>query len=118
MARQYGTPAHDPSLEPIQAAIQNKKNVPEVKKPDPYPSAQDVLNAHKNSDVDNSETSQHHTLGPESYQASPGDHTHDGGNSPLLLSGYTLNGVKANPGTVLPSIIQCLARLGATDATT
>lgn len=44
-------------------------------------SAGDVNDFHANSDVDKSTLSQHHTLGPQPNQASPGDHNHDGRNS-------------------------------------
>jgi len=37
--------------------------------------------SHKNSDRDSSPWAIHHTLGPRRNQASPGDHTHDGGTS-------------------------------------
>lgn len=33
---------------------------------------------HQNSDVDSSQLSQHHTLGPRHNQSAPGDHSHDG----------------------------------------
>ena len=36
---------------------------------------------HRNSDVDSSTFSQHHTLGPRHNQSSPGDHSHDGATS-------------------------------------
>ena len=36
---------------------------------------------HQNSDVDSSQLSQHHTLGPRHNQSAPGDHSHDGGTS-------------------------------------
>lgn len=42
----------------------------------------DVVNEfHRYSDVDNESASQHHTLGSDPNQASPGDHNHDGRNS-------------------------------------
>lgn len=44
-------------------------------------SAGDVNDFHANSDVDKSTLSQHHTLGPQPNQASPGDHDHNGRNS-------------------------------------
>jgi hypothetical protein len=44
-------------------------------------SAGEVNDFHSNSDVDKSTLSQHHTLGIQPNQASPGDHTHDGRNS-------------------------------------
>lgn len=44
----------------------------------PTPSAEQVNQAHTNSDVDKSRLSQHHTLGTSATQASPGNHNHDG----------------------------------------
>jgi hypothetical protein len=44
-------------------------------------SAGAVNEFHANSDVDKSTISQHHTLGIQPNQASPGDHNHDGRNS-------------------------------------
>jgi hypothetical protein len=51
----------------------------------PKPPAQAVEDFHTNSDSDARAESQHHTLGPSPSQASPGDHTHDGGDSALIL---------------------------------
>lgn len=48
------------------------------------PTRSEVDAFHHNSDVDVSPRSQHHTIGQRSNQASPGDHTHDGNNSPLI----------------------------------
>lgn len=47
-------------------------------------SAGEVNDFHSNSDVDKSTLAQHHTLGPQPNQASPGDHNHDGRNSRKL----------------------------------
>jgi hypothetical protein len=44
----------------------------------PTPSAEQVNQAHTNSDVDKSRLSQHHTLGTSATQASAGNHNHDG----------------------------------------
>ena len=46
--------------------------------PTNVPSAEEVNEAHINSDVDKSRLSQHHTLGLSATQASPGNHNHDG----------------------------------------
>jgi hypothetical protein len=46
-----------------------------------------VKDFHLNSDVDQSFISQHHTLGPLTNQASPGDHIHDGSTSKRLSLG-------------------------------
>ncbi len=45
------------------------------------PTSTESTKAHSNSDVDSSVTSQHHTLGVQHNQASPGDHTHNGKSS-------------------------------------
>ena len=49
------------------------------------PSAKEVELTHKNADTDGKPTAGHHTLGPGPFQASPGNHTHDGGTSAELL---------------------------------
>lgn len=46
----------------------------------------EVNEIHKLSDKDSSKESQHHTLGVDPYQASPGNHTHDGRDSKILSS--------------------------------
>jgi hypothetical protein len=48
---------------------------------------QQVKDFHLNSDVDQSFIAQHHTLGPLTNQASPGDHVHDGSTSKRLTLG-------------------------------
>jgi hypothetical protein len=48
---------------------------------------QQVKDFHLNSDVDQSFIAQHHTLGPLTNQASPGDHIHDGTTSKRLKLG-------------------------------
>lgn len=124
-ARQYGSPQNlmrQPPGTSRQGASpygrSNSADEPKTKKEDPSPSATVVVAFHKNSDLDVRPESQHHTLGARPYQASPGNHNHDGGTSPLILDGYVIVGSKANPSTVLPSIIACLVRLGAKDTTT
>ena len=47
-------------------------------------SAGDVNDFHSSSDVDKSTLAQHHTLGSQPNQASPGDHGHDGRSSSKL----------------------------------
>jgi len=47
-------------------------------------SAQQSNDAHLNADVDNSQSSLHHTLGTNPSQGSQGDHIHDGRNSRRL----------------------------------
>ncbi len=50
----------------------------------------EVSDFHQNSDVDSSAQAQHHTLGIQQNQASPGAHTHNGANSKKI-------GVGINP---------------------
>lgn len=70
-----------------------------------------------NADTDVRPDSLHHTLGSRESQASPGNHGHDGGDSILLLEGFTITG-SHSAGTSLNSIVACLVRLGATDQST
>lgn len=51
------------------------------------PNPEEVNEFHRYSDVDNGPDSQHHTLGIDPNQSSPGDHTHNGRTS-RTLSGY------------------------------
>ena len=83
----------------------------------PKPTAQEVDDFHQNSDVDSRAESLHHTLGPNPNQASPGDHTHDGGDSELLLLNETISGSRATDAWRL-SVNAILVRLGATDNST
>lgn len=46
--------------------------------------------AHTNSDVDSATTAQHHTLGIQHNQASPGDHNHNGKTSKRIGKGLDL----------------------------
>lgn len=86
------------------------------------PSSKEVAELHTNSDVDGSSKAQHHTLGPNANQASPGNHSHDGGASALLdpvLLGTTITGSKSTGDVAWRnSITAALVKLGATDATT
>lgn len=81
------------------------------------PSAREVEALHENSDKDGSHQALHHTLGAGRNQASPGDHSHDGGTSKLLLEGVSIIGSKGD-GAALNSVINILVtHFGATDAT-
>lgn len=82
----------------------------------PKPTAKEVNEFHEKSDKDGGPKAQHHTLGPSPNQASPGNHTHDGGTSPSLLEGSVLSGSRGG-NAALPSIIAALVQLGATDNT-
>lgn len=79
--------------------------------------AKTVEKFHEKSDVDASQTAQHHTLGTKNGQASPGDHNHNGKNSVKLLKGTTISGSRSG-GAALISVIDALEKLGATDSTT
>ena len=83
----------------------------------PKPPTQVVDDFHENSDLDARAESQHHTLGPGPNQASPGDHTHDGGDSALILEGQTISGSRATDAWRI-SVNALLVRLGATDNST
>jgi len=72
---------------------------------------------HAKSDVDSAQYAQHHTLGIKHDQAAPGDHTHDGRVSKLLLEGVTITGSRGGNAAVA-SIIAALVKLGATDGST
>lgn len=80
-------------------------------------SAAEVSKLHKNADTDGKRTSIHHSLGPGVAQASPGNHSHDGGDSIQLLANVTITGAKGG-NVALASVIAALVQLGATDATT
>lgn len=78
---------------------------------------QTVKRFHNQSDVDSSQTAQHHTLGIRQDQASPGSHRHDGKSSVRILSGQTITGSRAGGGALV-SVIAALVKLGAIDNTT
>lgn len=115
MARQYGQPKDSDLLDPKKM---RKDKEPEVKEEDPSPSSLVVDRFHKNAAVDTRAEDIHHTIGTNPDQAASGSHTHNGGDSSLLIEGFTISGSKSNPATVLPSIINILTRLGAEDTTT
>lgn len=81
------------------------------------PPSEEIERFHTNDDLDGAATAHHHSLGSKRTQASPGDHTHDGGSSKQLLDGVTLTGAKAG-NAALASVIGALVALGATDNTT
>lgn len=78
--------------------------------------AVEVAKFHSNSDVDSAVTGQHHTLGIQHNQSSPGDHKHDGKSSKRIGTGINV----AFPSTAsatysqaqLQSIIDALRTLG------
>lgn len=99
---------------PKQYGSSDKKSLADLGVPPP---AEQVAEFHTNADTDTRRESAHHTLGIAPYQASPGDHTHDGGTSPLLLAGVTITGTRGSASNAA-SIIAALVKLGATDSST
>lgn len=81
-------------------------------------SAEQVEKLHLNADTDVRRESVHHTLGPNTTQAAPGDHKHDGSDSSLLLGGVTISGSRSSSTSILPSVIAALVKLGAVDQST
>lgn len=81
------------------------------------PTADEVETLHTNADTDSRKEAIHHTTGPGENQASPGNHSHRGGDSVQLLSGITLTGSRGG-NIALLSVIQAMVALGATDSTT
>jgi hypothetical protein len=81
------------------------------------PSAEEVDTFHTNSDLDIRAESLHHSLGPLPTQASPGNHTHDGGTSAALLADLTITGSRSTDAWRL-SVNALLVKLGATDNST
>ena len=81
------------------------------------PPSQVVDDFHENSDLNARAESQHHTLGPGPTQAAPGNHTHDGGDSALLLEGETISGSRATDAWRV-SVNAILVRLGAINNST
>lgn len=119
-ARQYGA-AKVPEWQKAQKGtgyVDRQDTAPKPKDEDPSPSAEKVIQFHNRAPIDTRAEDIHHTLGVTGTQASPGDHNHDGGDSVLLLEGFTIVGSKANPQTVLPSLIAGFVRLGMKDSTT
>lgn len=87
---------------------------------DSVPLADVVNNFHIHSDKDSSTTAQHHSLGTNRNQASPGDHIHDGKNSRKLGEGAGLTVTGSRGGNAaLASLLSMLANfVEFTDNTT
>lgn len=83
------------------------------------PPAKEVQEFHTYADTDGGIKAIHHTLGVGANQASPGNHSHDGGASTKItpLEGISITGAKGG-NTALASVIAALVTLGATDNTT
>jgi hypothetical protein len=73
-----------------------------------FASPEEVNSFHVNSDRDSSHTAQHHTLGLNPNQASPGNHTHDGKNSKRIkfsdIEGGWMNIDNGYPDTIFTPI--------------
>lgn len=86
-----------------------------------YPSAREVADLHRNSDLNASLEAQHHSIGKGPYQAAAGTHVHDGTTGEPLLDEVIITG---NIGTtpialVLKQLLQALSdNLGLKDNTT
>ncbi len=84
--------------------------------PEEVPTSQQVNKAHTNSDVDSSVVAQHHTLGIQHNQGSPGDHLHDGKSSKKLGKGkdtlFPTTAAAAYNQAQIQSIINALRNLG------
>jgi hypothetical protein len=100
----YGS-ARDP-MKPLQVAGEQQEA-----------DSRTVERFHRRSDVDSRKEAQHHTLGSAPNQSAPGNHIHDGTDSALILTGFTLTGSRGSA-TAMTPIIQALVKLGATDNTT
>lgn len=82
------------------------------------PTPQEVKDFHRRADTDSGALAIHHTLGPRNAQASPGDHTHDGSSSKLLMEGITITGAKGGNAALADLITKLAETLGFTDGTT
>lgn len=72
------------------------------------PNSVEVTKFHTNSDVDTSSISQHHTLGLQHNQASPGDHTHNGANSKRIGKGLDTGFPTIAAGAYSPAQMQAV----------
>ena len=83
---------------------------------DDAPSSAAVNKIHANSDVDSAVTGQHHTLGIQHNQSSPGDHKHDGKSSRRIGQGVNPSFPSVASATYsqaqIQSIIDALRALG------
>lgn len=79
------------------------------------PPVEEVQTFHTNADTDGDGSALHHTLGPGSAQATPGDHTHDGGSSSPIFQGVGISGTRGSV-AYQQSIEALLVRLGATNS--
>ena len=89
-----------------------------------FPTAKEVENFHRNSDINKRPESIHHSLGLSHNQAAYGDHQHDGSTGTLLFGSAGPNSTfNQNIGTdqgqkdATKQILTILASLGITDST-
>lgn len=82
------------------------------------PSSEQVAKFHEKADKDASPNSLHHSLGAKPNQASPGNHTHDGGASAQLLTSVSFTGSRATFSSIELQLMNALVSLGAVDNTT
>ncbi len=81
-------------------------------KHNPAPNPREVNNFHSRSDVDSSQSAQHHTIGIGHNQTSAGDHIHDGSSSRKLGQGLNLSISGSKGGNAaLASVIALLSNL-------
>lgn len=78
------SPNTDPQEDPFSKVKHEPRALGEL-------TAREVNALHRRSDVDSKATAQHHSLGVQRNQASPGDHIHDGKASKLAGSGLNLS---------------------------
>lgn len=80
------------------------------------PTSSEVNKFHSNSDSDSAVTAQHHTLGIQHNQGSPGDHKHDGHSSKLIGKGldpsFPITASATYSQVQIQSIINALRDLG------
>lgn len=69
----------------------------------------DSKQRHKFSDKDSSKLALHHTLGKRKYQASPGDHTHDGNDSVQMFYNASSFTSTAQTGTSTETTVRSLS---------
>lgn len=81
------------------------------------PNSNEVNRFHTNADRDTAKSALHHTLGLNANQSAPGDHTHDGRNSKLILqgkaSGFPSTASGSYSQSEIQAIIDALRELGA-----
>ncbi len=72
----------------------------------------DVARLHQRSDLDGQPSSQHHTLGSGQNQASPGNHRHNGRDSPKLYPNPPVITGSRGGNVALENLLNSLAQLG------